>query len=813
MTATRDGRTFTTTYTYGTSDYADYGQPTQIVETGELTRTTTVTYKHDFSKYIRGRVASATVTVGGQSYSRSSSYDSTNGFRESSTAFGITTTYTNDGSGNIAEVRDASNRATDYAYEWGAVQSVTTAAGTLVRSLTYDGQPGTEIFGGTVTSYQYDAADRVTSVSDNTPGRTPVTTTYNTSYGHWWSTTVTRGATTVTTDLDGYGRATHSEDSAGVETRVTYDAGGRESYRSRPYGSGMTEVGNSYTYDELNRPLSVTRPDGSTVTYGYAGATTTVTESVSLGVTHVSHQTYLAFGSPGDARLVSVTDAAGGTWNYTYDAIGNLTSVSTPVSGGATRTWAYNSANELISATQPESGTTTFSYDAAGRLVSTTDARGIAVVYSYDGAGRSVLVDAPGTVDDVATTYDANGDVHSVANGTVQSTLTYDTAHRVTGRTDVIAGKTFSQVFTYDGLDALVTATYPITGRTVAYAYDSQGRLTGVTTTPSGGSPQTLANGFTYRGDGALTGFAFGNGLTASSTFDNRLRPLHVTSGPLDITYAYDHVGNVTSITDGRSGYSSTFGYDTLDRLTSVAGYGTTSFTYNGAGDRLTQGTVGGTITFNYDAQHRLSALSGAASGTFSYDGTGSLLSDPSGVTYLYSVLGQLQTSALGGNTTSYAYGPGGSRAVKTSTVDGVPHLYVYGAGGGPIAEYAIEAYDLVLQREYVYVGSQLLASFAPTGVSPPPLSVNIVTPSSGEAVVSGQNVALTANATATGGLTIARVEWYKYGILVGTSTTAPYTTQWNNLPQGPGTYVFTARVVATNNAAVASAPVSITVQ
>jgi YD repeat-containing protein len=41
------------------------------------------------------------------------------------------------------------------------------------------------------------------------------------------------------------------------------------------------------------------------------------------------------------------------------------------------KTWQYNGNRLLASATQPESGTTTFGYDAAGRLVTTSDARGV----------------------------------------------------------------------------------------------------------------------------------------------------------------------------------------------------------------------------------------------------------------------------------------------------------------------------------------------------------------------------------------------------------------------------------------------------
>jgi hypothetical protein len=279
-------------------------------------------------------------------------------------------------------------------------------------------------------------------------------------------------------------------------------------------------------------------------------------------------------------------------------------------------------------------------------------------------------------------------------------------------------------------------------------------------------------------------------------------------NGPLDITYAYDFVGNVTSITDARPSFSSSFGYDVLDRLTSVTGYGATTFTYNGAGDRLTQGS----INFNYNAHSQLSQLTGGASGSFSYDNAGSLIADPSGATYTYSQLNALKTSTLGGQTTTYSYGGEGGRAMKTGP-DGVPHLYVRGPGGQLLAEYTQSGSDVILQREYVYAGGQLLASMAASTVTPPPLSVTVLAPTPGQIVAFNQPTNFTASASASGGLTIARVEYYVRGVYVGQSATAPYTVSWINTPLPGGSFVVVARVVSTDGHAVASTPVTFTVQ
>ncbi len=98
--------------------------------------------------------------------------------------------------------------------------------------------------------------------------------------------------------------------------------------------------------------------------------------------------------------------------------------------------------------------------------------------------------------------------------------------------------------------------------------------------------------------------------------------------------------------------------------------------------------------------------------------------------------------------------------------------------------------------------------------MTPPPLAITLLTPSDGTTIASGQQITLTASASVGSGLTIARVEYYVRGVLIGSTTSGPtYSMTWTNTPLPPGSFVFHARLVATNGQAVASQPITLTVQ
>ncbi len=88
------------------------------------------------------------------------------------------------------------------------------------------------------------------------------------------------------------------------------------------------------------------------------------------------------------------------------------------------------------------------------------------------------------------------------------------------------------------------------------------------------------------------------------------------------------NVLNVTAIADlADSALSASYGYDTLDRVTSAAqGAAAWGYTYNGIGDRLTSTVGAASTTYGYfTGTHRLQSLSGAQSKSYTFDAAGNI--------------------------------------------------------------------------------------------------------------------------------------------------------------------------------------------
>jgi YD repeat-containing protein len=145
--------------------------------------------------------------------------------------------------------------------------------------------------------------------------------------------------------------------------------------------------------------------------------------------------------------------------------------------GVTPRRWTYNTKNQLTSESQPENGTTTYGRDAVGNTIQRTDAKGQTTTYTYDSNNTLTQLNAPGTLSDTQIAYDASDNRTSVVNGVVATSYGYDSANRMTGRTDVIGGRSFATTLAYDGNDNIASVHYP-SGRVVAYTYDTENRVT-----------------------------------------------------------------------------------------------------------------------------------------------------------------------------------------------------------------------------------------------------------------------------------------------------------------------------------------------
>ena len=749
-TITQDGDTYTTKREYRSSNLGDYHRPSVVTEEGDLTRVTAYEYDYNFTPYLLNRVAKETVTVNQKSFETSFAYEDATGFLSSQTIYGVSTTFGRDARGNRSRSTDANDRATSYSFENGTLKTTTTPKFTVPRHINADGTVAWEEHSGRRTTFEYDDLGRLTKVTppDAAPGVALAAslTEYDNQAGAWIKTT--RGANVTTTYLDGFGRPTGSLTSAGVRTTIRYDSDGRVSYEGYPFS--VTDRGDALEYDPLGRLAKRTHSDSTFVTFAHSGSHLTITDEEGRSTTQV----WGAFGTPSDAWLLGLVDADNKTWTYDYNAVGSLTKVRAP--DNSIREWHYDAKNQLDFETHPESGMTTYTRDNVGNLETKTDALGRTFLYTFDGNNRLTDVDAPGTAHDVHIDFVGENRT-GVSNGFVGTGYSYDGANRIAARTDTIAGHVFVTSFGYDALDNLTLITYP-NQRQVAYDIEAaNGTRVKKVYEPSG---TVFADQIAYHPSGAVAGFLAGNGQIESITFDHRGRPDGLQSGPLQLDYDPDGVGNITKITDSRSAFTQTFGYDALDRLSAVYGsFGATTFTYDAQGNRRTKGDV----TYNYSPQtHRLDSTTGGnEAASYGYDLVGNLETAPSTV-MSYTPFNMLETFTVTNvstqvtSTTTYRYDGENMRAIRLPG-SGAMELMLHGADGQLLAEYAVPATTPVWRRDYVYLGARLLASVEAPDAAPTPAAPTVtVAPSSVERRV-GQTATFTAAAT---GVPSPSVQW-----------------------------------------------------
>lgn len=471
----------------------------------------------------------------------------------------LTTNYQYGTYGNLTQRTDPNNNVTTYSYNDNYADGInrnssafltktTDPLGHAVQNQYYWGSGlvaascGENFSGSCATgltsgadyaSYTYDLMGRRTSVTTGDGGQTA--TSYPiTNLGSYYTLQIQTvnpiGVNAVVT-LDGEGKTTRSAllsdpscPGGTVNVDTTYDLDGRESTVTNPYcstnPSAPTSGTTTYAYDGLSRVTQVTHPDGAYATNTYTGRAVLsadegngtdrvqrISQNDALGrliyVCEVTGQIQQgsSYNTPSSCNLD--VSGSGFLTTYGYDASnsnGPLESLTSVTQGGALRNFVYDSLGELRSATNPESGTTTYNYDNDGNLTSKT---------------------AP---------------FENQLSGTVTTTYSYDQLNRLLGKS-YSDGTTPSACFEYDqststaGKGRLTTewtqatgvcpSTLPGTGvltqRTFA-AYDPLGRVTadeqcGLIGNCTGGNQYTLTYGYDLAGD--IT--SFNNGLGGSS--------------------------------------------------------------------------------------------------------------------------------------------------------------------------------------------------------------------------------------------------------------------------------------------------------
>ena len=610
-----------------------------------------------------------------------------------------------------------------------ATTSLNPAGGTLTSYQLYDGllrprqtQTPAEGGGRDITDTFYDNAGRVFHTdslyyTQGTPGGTLFVP----------GTVVPGQAKTV---FDGAGRPTASIALAlGSEVwRTSYDYGA-------DYADTIPPAGQS-----ASRSISDAQGH-QTRLLNFHGRSTT-------GAYDTTSYSYLPSGA-----MKSMTDAAGNSWGWTHDVLGNVTS-----------------------ATDPDTGTTTTIYDAVNRAASTTDARHTTLAYTYDALDRrtaeysgstSGAKLAAWTYDTISKGQPASSSRYAAGAAYTTTYNSYDAADRLTSQSltipagnGALTGK-YTTAFSYGANGALTYVGHTAAGALAAegqtYGYDELGNVGGVgqngfsyvaTTTydalgqidqyGSAGSSHDYTRAFTYA-DGTRR-------LTEDTT------DININQVAADHHYTYTDAGTVT---EDQNVVSSTvptdtqcFTYDYANRLaqawTPSSGSCTAaasssalggpapywqSYTYDTVGDRTSRvqhavGTgTGTTATYTYPAagQGQPNAVNtvtttGATSATaaYGYDAAGNTTTRP-GQTVGYDPEGRASTVAAGTKSENDIYTADGDLLLLRTDSTGQT-LYYSDAGGSTEVHQATGATSASASRTYLFAGQPVAVRTAAAG-------------------------------------------------------------------------------------------------
>jgi RHS repeat-associated protein len=655
------------------------------------------------------------------------------------TAHFDTTTFTYDQYGRVLTTTDPDGNATTQAYTPATGAEPTsislTDAMNLVTTTTYD--PARELSltvttpAGNTSTSTYDALGRKTAVwapGNSTTG--PATTTF--SY------TVSSTAPAVTTEQDlepggNYQTTDTINDSFGVVreiqtetagggtniTDTTYNSDGWKALTSGPYYVAGPPTGtlveaaassvhdeSGFAYDGDGRVIKKTSLDDGTQTwetdtaYGGnyititppAGGTPTTNWTDGRGLTTAIWQYHsgvpVSVSDPAadydtttytynaGQKLATITDAAGNAWSYSYDLLGDQTSV-----------------------TDPDSGSSTTTYDAAQRITSVTDARGKTLSWTYDADGRKTAeYDTTGGAAETTTDQLAAWTYDTIAKGQLTSSTAFQNGSAYT-----------SQVTGYaaNGQPSGTEAIIPVSQGALAgtytqtFTYAPSGQQTSYTDSAAGGLPaETVTTGYDNAGNpNSLTGTS---PYVDSLSYTNLGQPLQYTMGTTaepayltdtydphtgnltqqntqtgtgqaqvdDLNYAYSNTGEITSEADTPSGAPTAtdvqcFQYDYLSRLVQAWAQGTT-----GCAATPSAAAEGGPAPYwDTYAYNTIGNLTGITSTTSAGAVTTTADTYPATASAQpHAITGQTITTPAGNTTASYAYNADGALTTLTST-------------------------------------------------------------------------------------------------------------------------------------------------
>lgn len=415
-------------------------------------------------------------------------------------------------------------------------------------------------------------------------------------------------------------------------------------------------------------------------------------------------RSYVSYTYTANHKIASVTDARGFKATYGYDGHDRL------------KRWTF--PDKVYAQTASTSDFEEYSYDANGNMTRKhlrdhTAAVASVIDYTYDALNRQ-LTRTPTGEAVVTYGYDLRGLVtRELRSDGINNSYAFDGFARLTSEAQPYG----TMAYQYDANGNRTRQTWP-DGFYVTYDYDQLGRVRAIRENGAASGVGVLAN-YAYDAQGRLTGIAFGNGTARSFAYDTAGRPSGVNIdlagtgadqvigriGTTGTAVAYNPAGQITLIAHSNDSYAWT-AHSNVERdyasngLNEYTTAGSASLSYDGRGN-LTQS---GSTTFTYN---RLNLLTAAGTTTMVYDPRGRLLQYTAGgvptqMAYAGANL-TLERNSAGTLLRRYVHGPGSDNPVVwyegTGTADrrwlqGDERGSVVAASNAVGAVIAIDRYD-----------------------------------------------------------------------------------------------------------------------
>ena len=394
--------------------------------------------------------------------------------------------YEYDSENRLSVVTDPMGGKMRYFYDtWGYLNQIQDHNQKIVEKITYNHAEGenqhkvseaTDSLGDTV-KYAYDMTNKKTTITDIN-GRVS---------SYWFDSSF---FTTRIQEPDGkssyteyfqsggknkYGDVKSKTDCNGNKTQYEIDDRGNVTKIINPDGSTQQKE-----YDEKNNVTKEVDESGKTTYNVYDDNKINLIKKVqplngldvydgtnNTGFAITSYQYYIGeeSGSSAKGLLKSETDAEGNTTTYTYNAYGDVKTVSDPETGKVTA-YEYNRIGWKTAQITPKGNRTEFEYNKNGQLIKTTmvSSKNETQRTVFDILGRKIQEIAPNQYDSAKD----NVGTDTYTDNTAGTKYEYFDSGKIKEATNALGDKTS---FTYDVYGNLLTETKP-NGAMYRYEYD-----------------------------------------------------------------------------------------------------------------------------------------------------------------------------------------------------------------------------------------------------------------------------------------------------------------------------------------------------